>query len=774
MRLTPINSAEAIFEAFFDPQLSELARWEADAAGIPGFRIWQNWIWIQWTWERPAPDGRVLRLSRRHDLDCSGYDRLIACVTLPAGATLTIRAETDLGPRARAGEPFGSVKREEWLPLEGARRIHALTLEAHFPPGTSGNGWCLWCGLQSTARLPHHLAQWKGFDAQWTGYLKPPDFEPTFTPDYGLLIGAVELEAARRDFAHSPAADGLREAAADAARVTPESLIGQHVHCWNSNTLRRERDHGQVITIHGMMAAEAGMLFKDKALCRLAARFALSLAHCERWDEFVCYMPGSAWEQRCFTQSICLHELSLILDLCGEWFTELGRELILRRIAEEGQGNVNFNTWWWEYIFHNNQVAWFTPGRMFGYVLLERALPGRRGEGFPPRARSRVRPYTDLALADLLENLGNILMPDGGYVEGASYFSWVARQAFISLHLYSRARGTPLEALMPAAMRKTAVMAEVLCSTDDNADMILTCDALYVMPDALAFLAAFMPDSHWVTIYRKQVRRAGVAPSLLAMSVAPGIPAEGPAPRPFVEMPETAMMCSVRRLGAETVKLFLMGNKGGADHAHEDKGGFVLEFAGDSFAMDFGQIDYSNPLAVDLKVAQRHNMLTPWAEGERPRPAAVIKTDLRPRGCGDETKFHATMELTPGWEGWFTHWSRAWDSPTPDTVVITDTWAVERGEGVVFHWTTPLPMRLEGGRVVIEGRRGTAVIAVPEGTEAVLDALPLTNREQRAIDEQRREYARFGLRHADQQPRLRIRQRGQTGILRIVVNLRLK
>jgi len=132
------------------------------------------------------------------------------------------------------------------------------------------------------------------------------------------------------------------------------------------------------------------------------------------------------------------------------------------------------------------------------------------------------------------------------------------------------------------------------------------------------------------------------------------------------------------------------------------------------------------------------------------------------------------MELTPGWEGWFTHWSRAWDSPTPDTVVITDTWAVERGEGVVFHWTTPLPMRLEGGRVVIEGRRGTAVIAVPEGTEAVLDALPLTNREQRAIDEQRREYARFGLRHADQQPRLRIRQRGQTGILRIVVNLRLK
>ena len=32
-------------------------------------------------------------------------------------------------------------------------------------------------------------------------------------------------------------------------------------------------------------------------------------------------------------QSICVFESALILDLCGEWFTTLGRNLILRRIA---------------------------------------------------------------------------------------------------------------------------------------------------------------------------------------------------------------------------------------------------------------------------------------------------------------------------------------------------------------------------------------------------------------------------------------------------------
>jgi hypothetical protein len=461
----------------------------------------------------------------------------------------------------------------------------------------------------------------------------------------------------------------------------------------------------------------------------------------------------------------------MILDLCGEWFTDLGRELILRRIAEEGQGNINYNTWWWEYIFHNNQLAWFSPGRMAGYVLLERTLPGPRGDGFPSRAESRVKPYTEIALTDLLESLGNILLPDGGYTEGPGYFSWVARQVFLSLHIYARARGKELSTLIPPAIFRTDVLAEVLCSTDDSSDMILVCDAIFVFPEALAFLAALMPDSHWVTVYHKQLRRAGAAPSLLAMSLSARIPAEDPPFRPMVDMPATGMMSSVRRLGGEIVKLFIMGNKAGADHAHEDKGSFVLEFAGDSFAMDFGQVDYSNPMAVDLKTAQRHNMLTPWAEGERPRPASVIKADIRPRGRGDAKAFHATMDLEPGWEGWFSKWNRTWDSPAPDTLVITDTWAVDRGEGAVFHWTTPLPMRLEAGKVLIEGRRGRAEITIPPGAEAELDHVPLMNAGRRAIDEQRREMVRFGLRHADFQPRLRVRQRGRTGTLRVEVRL---
>lgn len=772
MRVTPINSAEAVFEAFHDPQLSELSRWHADSTGTSGFRIWQNWLWVQWEWSHPGQGGRVMALTRTFDLPCERYDRIIMCSTLPEGGYFVLRAETEAGVRERRGEPFGATKHEEWLPLDGATRVRSLTVEAYFPPGSAGNGWIYWFALQSTARLPDHLAQWSGFDERWEGYLQPPEFEPTFRPTYGLLLNTEELEAVRREFAGSPAADALREAAAEAARVRPESLIGEGVYFWNSNSLRRERDHGKVITIHGPHAAQAGVLFKDKSLGRLAARFALSIAHSERWDDcFMCYMPGSTWEQRSFVQSICVFECALILDLCGEWFTDLGRQLILRRIAEDGIGEMNFNVWWWEYLFHCNQLAWFAPGRLLGYLLLERTMPVR-SENFPPPKESRVKPYTDLALRDLLENLDRILLRDGGYVEGPTYFTWVARQAFISLQLYARARGKSLGELMPEQMKRTAVMAEVLCSTAEGQDMILICDAMYAFAEALAFLAAFMPDSQWVRIYRKQLARAGAAPSLLAMNVARQIPAEPPPLRAFVEMPESGMMCSHRRLGGEWVKLFLMGNKAGAGHTHHDKGSFVLEFAGDSFAMDFGVVDYSNPLTEELKRAERHNMLVPWSEGERPRPANPINADIRPQGRGDERAFHATMDLTAGWEGWFKRWRRTWDSPSAETLTITDEWAVERGEGVVFYWTTPLPMRREGDVVTIEGRRGVVELVIPPGTDAVIEELPLMNAGRRAIDEQRRELVRFGLRHADTQPRLSIRQRGASGELRVQVKLK--
>ena len=776
MRLTTINSAEAIFEPFFDEHLSEIKHWTIDAPGATGITQVRGWAFVIFQWTMPAPDGLVHRLHRTYEkpVPCADYDRLLVCFNVPEETVMTITAVTDAGLRQRTSAPAGASRREEWVELQGAKQINSLTIELRSPHRRAGSGWLLWIGLQHTVRLRSHLAQWAGYDAQWEKYLQPPEFEPKFEPAFGILINTEELDGVRREFGDSPVTHELRAVAERARSKQPEAMIGENVNIWDSNVFRRERDAGKPLTLLGSNAAQAGVLWQDKELCRLAARFALSLVHCEHWEDiFFAHMRGSPWDQRGFAQAVGAWDCAVILDLCGEWFTPLGRQLVLRRLATEAHGGMCQASWWWEYMYHTNQMAWISPARIYALLVLEREMPVSLGH-YPKPAVSRVAPHTDIAWANLAENIGNALLPDGGYLEGPTYFTWTARQAILGAQLYARGRGLDPRGFVPPALLRTGRLAEMLYSTDDGQEMILIGDAVITIGEGAAFLAWLMPQSHWVTILRKQLKRAGAAPFLLALRLAREVPAEGPGFLPFLEMPDTGMMCSMRKLGPELVKLFILGNKAGGDHQHEDKGSFVLECAGDSFAFDFGVVDYSNPVTELLKQCQRHNMLTPWSEDARPKPKNPIFADVKPHGTGDETRFHATMNLAGGWEGWFSRWQRTWDSPAPDTFVITDEWAVAQGRGVIFHWTTQLPMRLEGNRVFIEGRRATAEITLPAGVEAQIDQLPLQDPRRTAVEQGRRDLIQFGWKLPETQPRLTLKQAGRSGTLRVEVKLSLK
>jgi hypothetical protein len=785
MKTTPINSAEAIFEAFFDETLSGLPKWSIHAPGAEGLAVVQKWAWVQYDWQRaPAdPASPALRMTRDYAVDCADYDTLMFSLVAPPGSRVALIAGTDAGERRTLSTPFAAHKRELLLPLDGARQLQSLAIEIYADPVKNvGNacGWFNWIGLQHGEQVRRYVRQFARFDERWEDYLKPDTFEPSFEPVYGLHLTVVELAEARAALARTggPRTSPLWELAEDAQRLVPEKMTTEYVNFWNDTRFNRVRDTGNLLLTHGANAAQAAVLFRDKKLGRLAARYAVCMAHCTRWDpSFLSWMTGCKWEHRAFVPSLVMYDCALILDLCGEWFTDYGREVILRRLAEEGQGTNNYNAWWYTYIFWCNQTAWFLPGRIYAYLVLEKTLPVK-WEPYPKPQQSRVVPYTDLALADLLDNLSKILLPDGGYTEGPGYFTFTARQALITFYYYARARGLDARSLVPPALYATAVMAETLVSTADDAQMILICDAQCVPQEGAAFLAWLMPDSHWTTVFRKSVARTGGQPiTLLAQNLARDIPAAGPAFRAFVEMPAIGQMASHRRHGGEWVKLFLMGNQSGASHTHEDKGSFVLEFAGDSFAKDFAICDYSNPLADMMKHAQRHNMLVPLtAAGARPKPKNPIFADITPHGCGDETSFHATMDLAAGWEGWFSQWTRTWDSPVPGALTITDEWAVEKGEGAAFHWTTPLPIALDAKnrRAVIEGRRGRATLTWDEGVEAAVEQLPLEEPVWKEVLRERKEAYLVTTLLPEKQPRLTLMQRGRSGKLVVQVKLELK
>ncbi len=129
-RVVPINTAEAIFAPFWDPQLEELARWEV-ASGESWGAVTQKWSWIELQWQKKAANGLALRLSRKLRLDCRGYDALLTAIMLPPGCRLKISLETrDGGALSQEWDSASAIKQEYEMDLKGAAGISCLRLDS--------------------------------------------------------------------------------------------------------------------------------------------------------------------------------------------------------------------------------------------------------------------------------------------------------------------------------------------------------------------------------------------------------------------------------------------------------------------------------------------------------------------------------------------------------------------------------------------------------------------------------------------------------------------
>ena len=712
-----INEAEGLITPFFEGALPALDAWQIESGEAYGLKVDKPFITgTTFSWQRQPDEGPALRMTREFDAPVGDYDRLVLHASLPDQSRLRLTAETDKGQRVLEREALPGKQREYTMPLEGATRIKRVTIEVFAGRDGAQAGRLGWLGTQNTERLDELMAYWRRFDARWQGFLEAPRLEPAFEPMFGIFITREELEALReRHAAHveahgeSPLAD-LRERA---MAVTPEDLIRQAA----GGPGRFGRDRGISHSAKsGLMAraAIAALILEDKDLLRRAARYAMAVSMIENWHQsFYSGLPGSTHDHRAFNQSKIAEGVAIILDAAGELMTRHGRAYVTRRLARDGVQWITFNSWRYEYIHHMNQLAWFSDGWMAGYgVLAAQNMP-------------RVKRYAEIAHEALAESMSEVVLEDGGYEEGPSYFATVAGHGGEGLYYYSRFTDQPLQAVTPESLQRTADFAEVIRSTADNQDIIPFCDSWGgFQRNAGAFMAALLPDSAWVSIYRQRAQQSGTFPvEPMEMALEQQIPETGPEPEPFVQLSKMGLAASTRRLGDHWVKLLVVSNIENASHNHEDKGSFVLELAGQTFAADPGQVSYDDPRSQLMKHAQRHNMLLPY--GLDARPAPTTQAGLMPAAEGDKTTFSASMDLSPRWEGIYKHWQRTIESPSPDQLVIVDEYALARGDGVEFNWNTFLPVEVHEDRVVIEGERGRAVIAVPADCDVRVDELSM-------------------------------------------------
>lgn len=733
VRPVQFNEAEAMVAPFFSPEMDALKKWTVEPGAPHGLAVKQNWGAVDFEWASRPAAGPALRMWSDVDVDCRGYDLLIVCVAAPAGSIVRVVASTDAGEVAFAAPPAEGGQKEVFAPLAGATHIGRITLEVE--PGADGaaGGWFRWIGLQSAERLPLYFARWDYSGMQWDAHLRDAAEKPSFRPCYGIFLTEEELEALRTEHAKAVAETGTSpyaERVKASAAFAPESGIHEFVNSGGSTGAEyRDRDADQARMEGSPDLAVAALVVQDAAALRMAGRFALSLAASEHWDRgFMAHVPGCPWEDRAFKRSYACDDIARVLDLAGDAFTDTGRKYLLRRLAEEGVGGINFTTWRHEYIFSCNQLAFFNSGRMAAYLVMEREWP-------------RVKPYTDIALADTMDSLGRTIEPDGGSLEGPGYFCPTVRENYEVINNYARARGLDVADLTPKVLKQTPNFGAVVASTTDD-DVIAICDSEpHLSLSALEMLVALTPGSYWTTLYAKKCRAEGKEP-----------PAKDGPPLPhFISLPDTGHLASVRALDGELLKIFVMGNKRGAGHTHEDKGSFVLEFAGETFAADLGICEYDDPIHYAYKSCQRHNMLAPVGTTERARPDNPLLADVKPTGRGSAKKFSARIDATPGWRGYYKKWVRTWESLSPERLIIRDEYELEKGDGVEFYWQTLLPCEQNGQTVTIKGRRGTVTITAPDDCAVRVETLPLAE--------------------GQEQQRIAVKKTGASGVLKMDIKL---
>ena len=736
--LRPINPAEAIIDALWDMESSGLQKWEISAHGLRAEQSWDKAV-LNWTAGEDQPS--TLRMRRTFDFDITGYNQLIVSMTAPPNARLHLSATTDAGGFETV-ETAADKKLELTLDIPGATVLKEVALEIH--PSGQGDmvAFLSWVGLCKTEALGDVLSMEKKLRPDWIleGYLKPESYKPKFKPAYGIVLSHEQLKQIRnrhKEYIENGKTSWIRQHADRVRHMRPpEDNIGDYVPFSNVGTFRRPRDyHKQLFSRWGPgslgpSAALAGLVFEDEELLRLGARYALSFALCRVWDEaFMVEFPGSAWEHRAFVPSFCAHDVAFIMDAAGELLTEKAKNLMLRRLTEN-LGFINHSFWRWDYIYSCNQAAVFSTGRLLAQCVVERHYP-------------RAAPYTELAYQELMSSLNTVLEEDGGYVEGPTYFFATFLLGFHALDYYGAARNMGLLDIIPENLKKTADFSAVIVSTADPYGVVPVADSTgWVDVDTVALLAAMMPDSQWVRIYHqsRQGQATDGSAGFFEDKWAQAIPSDIPELPAYVELPVTCWAASHRNIGDHILKIFLRGNRSGATHNHEDIGSFIIEFAGDVFALDPGIIDYRHPLVNAYKQAQRHNMLIPTGiDGRASYGGAQIinKATVRPSGRGDAATFYARMDLAESWPEFYKKWVRTWDAPTPDRLVITDDYELAKGDGVAFLWQTLLPVAIDAGTAVITGRQASVRITPDPDCSLSVDHLDLIDdgRQNRIIIE---------------------------------------
>ncbi len=710
MRVVPINEAEAIIEPYWDGGSSEhpgdkrslLDQYRVAIDPDARARVSQGWASVDVTIDRARQDRTAVTMTRTCDVDVRDYDIFRLFGAVPRSIRLKVTAVIDGNSRvlidhcgADATDEFDGI-------LQGA---HLTELELSFTPSEAcpAKMELRWLGLSNRAAQTRMEARKSPYTPDWPGALAP---EPErLTPQSSILFDETELEALRTRVRQPPfrqVFEAMRREAEELLDAKPEADIGYLIPKPDGRWCRK-RDIARKCTAQAMeLLAFVGLVDNNAVMSRMAARMALSAAHCDTWCESIMgVFPGATWHHRSFAEEIYCRGCALVLDWAGAVITPHGQQIIRDAIIMKGLPRIESDFKRMEYIRHMNQGIVFSNGRIFGLL------------GVLPEY-SRYASLIDEAERDLHEMIRNYVLPDGGTLEGMGYWNYTFSQVMPIIYALARRRGTSLQDYATEELRKTGDYALAMRSTIDKGDTYLAVnDAHNESRIKLSVAAAYclLSDRHeWKDLYAGLLESSSVESDIFGLIIAPPPDdAPGPlvAPR-FDVLPESGQVSSVRRApGLGHIHFHLCSGPTYGGHFHADKGAFILEAAGEALAVDRGVTFYDHPETGLMGTAARHNLLYPEAPDGRlthqPGNAAGGKLTqaVDRNGC----LFLASDNVAAWEDGVFLTNTRRVVSPAPELYLFCDEVELTADWAVSFRVNSHLCMRVADGAAWIEGKR---------------------------------------------------------------------
>ena len=721
----PINDAEAVIEAFWDTQLSDLNQYAFKAEKGTGARVVQAWCYVEFSWHRAAPGKPIFSMSRDVDIIIEHYDALRIRCAVPSGAKLTFKAVVDGRKQTIVDGVVGPDRKWEYTgPIEG-KRLQRLTITYEAIKGGIGGGTLQWINLVN--RQVEQIRQSRScpYNPDWPKFLKPADEPVEMNPTLGLLFDTRELKALRKKVAHlafKPFMDRIRAKAQDlVSTAKPEQFvmessatINRHHRAYDIQ--RGESDPEYIALVCGF----AGIVDGDVEMLRMSARAILAMAHSQYWDEcFQEHFPGSFFDNRSFAGFGYAFSCALGLDWAGEVLSEAGRRIILEAVSKKGMSLINKDFVQYEYIFHCNQAPGFSQGRIAGLLAMKSLWP-------------RSQAWIDQAKKDLLESIDLVFnaTEDHGGREGPGYVGATLYRALIALTLLARDEGKTLKEITPPELIGCTDFSLMFLSTIGEpgsyipyGDVQTGFGATYDL-DMVSLMAVASGDARWEDIRQAMVNHG--VPSkhdsnssmanlfTLIFTDPPKAPGGVHLPT-FCLLPSTGMLESCRQTPEGPIRLQLIGAAQGAGHVHQDKGSFILEAFGDAIAIDRGVLKYGHPSLRLATVAHMHNVLSPAREGER--EAEQIRDVLGhpeawclPRGSGNEKTLNAEIDTTAVWQGQFKRHLRRICSPDPTIFFIEEQVAFDRARGATFHLHSLYSIEPTGESFVVHGEHADVIV----------------------------------------------------------------